>query len=118
MRTPDEVMYALWKSKKYSWTQREIAELFDVTVSTVCRRIEPERWRRWEIVMTPHELRELYERLGSIRRVADALWCSVGTIHKKMVEYGIPRNRPCVHNNFYSERRQKQGVSGYYEKKF
>ena len=90
MRTTSEVMYILWKSKKYKWSQAEIAKLFGCDVSTVCRKIEPERWRRWEVVMSPRQLRSLYKKLGSIQAVADSLWCGYETVRKKIHEYGIP----------------------------
>jgi len=92
LKTQDEIMYALWKSKKYKWTQREIAELFGCDIATVCRRIEPERWKRWEIVISAEQLRDLYSKLKSIQRVADTLWCSYGVVHKRLHKYKIPVN--------------------------
>lgn len=93
VRTQDEIMYRLWKSKKYGWTQTQIAELFGCDVATICRRINPERWKRWEIVMSPQKLKELYEELGSVEKVADALWCGSTTIRRKLKRYSIPVRR-------------------------
>jgi len=90
MKTSDEVMYALWKSKQYGWTQTQIAELFGCDVATICRHIEPQRWQKWEIVMSPLKLKKLYEELGSVRKVADALWCSYATIRRRLHKYKIP----------------------------
>jgi predicted transcriptional regulator len=94
MRTQDEIMYALLRSKKYKWTLKEIAELFGCDVATVRRHIDKERWEKWEIVISPKKLQEIYNKLGTVRKVADALMCSTGVIVKKMDHYGIKRN-PC-----------------------
>ena len=105
MRKTDDIMWILYF--KRGWSQRKIADLFGCNVATVCRHIEKQRWERWEIVMSPHQLRKLYEKLGSIRKVADALWCSVGTVHKRMVEYGIPRKQIRVQKKIHYEHKRK-----------
>lgn len=105
MRDTSEVMYKLWK--KHNWTQRQIADLFGCNVATICRKIEPERWTRWQIVISKNKLKKLYEDLGSIKKVADALWCSTGTVYKYLKQYEIPINRPCVHLSISCERMEK-----------
>lgn len=90
MRTEAEVMYILSRSKKYNWTYKEIAQLFGCNISTVCRHIEPERWARWEIVLSARKLRSLYKKLRSIKKVAAACMCGEETIRRKLHEYKIP----------------------------
>lgn len=92
MRTTDEVMYILWKHKKYKLSMKEISDLFGCDVSTVCRKVEPERWKRWEIVISPQKLKVLYEELGSIPKVAERLWCSYTTVWRRLKLYGITIN--------------------------
>lgn len=93
MRTAEEVMYLLWKSPQYKWTQKQIADLFNCDVATVCRKIEPERWKRWEIVISSEKLRMIYNESGSIRATAEKLWCAESTVRSKLHKFGIPVRR-------------------------
>lgn len=92
MRTQDEIMYALWRSKKYGWTLKQIAELLGCDVATVRRHIDKERSEKGEIVVSPKVLRETYAREGTIQKTADRLFCSAGVVVKYMKHYGIERN--------------------------
>jgi DNA invertase Pin-like site-specific DNA recombinase len=92
MKTQDEVMYALHKSQKYGFTLKEIAYLFGCDVATVRRHIDKIRWEKWEIVISPKKLQEVYDQQGSVRKTADTLMCSVGTVCKNLKKYNIKRH--------------------------
>jgi hypothetical protein len=102
MRTADEVMYILWKRRK--WTQKQIADLFGCDIATVCRRVEPERWKHWEVVISPQKLKGVYEELQSIQKVADSLLCGKETVRRKLHMYNIrvaPRGRQKSESNLF-----------------
>jgi uncharacterized protein YjcR len=94
MRTQDEIMYTLWRSKSYQFTLKQIANLMGCDVATVRRHIDKERWEKWEYVISKEKLQAAYDQNGTIRKTADALMVSVGTVCKNMKRYGI---KPHVH---------------------
>ena len=77
-----------WHHKRGA-TLDELSEMTGLSRYQIHRIIIANRWEVGEVVITERALRRMVEEGMTVRQMADACFCSVGCVSKKLKTYGL-----------------------------